>query len=162
MFHLSNVVRSILSHTLQFIGRNSKNEQEKPNYCSQWQCEFSAQIGAFLTGQNVELMGQPSHSPDLAPNDFFLFKHIKKILHGQRFSPNTNFCYISFSSHCKQHKWFSYVKTFWVQLCLKMSNFPIAPGNSRNMSGKKVEVFEETLFMVCTLCSRVIIQWCLS
>ena len=28
------------------------------------------------------------------------------------------------SSNCEQHKWWSYVKTFWVRLCLKMSNFP--------------------------------------
>ena len=31
-----------------------------------------AQTTAFLNGQNVEL------SPDLAPNDFFLFQHIKQ------------------------------------------------------------------------------------
>ena len=41
---------------------NSKNEQKKTNHCSQWQCEF--------------LMGQPPHSPDFEPNDFFLFPHI--------------------------------------------------------------------------------------
>ena len=38
------------------------------------------------TGQNVELMGHPPYSPDLAPNDFFLFQHIKKKIRGQRFS----------------------------------------------------------------------------
>ena len=39
----------------------------------------SSHIGsAFLTGQNVELMGHPPYSPDLAPNEFFLFPHIKK------------------------------------------------------------------------------------
>ena len=27
--------------------------------------------------------------------------------------------------HCKQHKWWSYVKTFWVRLCLKALNFPM-------------------------------------
>ena len=47
----------------------------------------SAQISAFLTGQNVQSMGQPLRSPDLAVNDFLLFPHIS-----QRFSPNTNFC----------------------------------------------------------------------
>ena len=39
----------------------------------------SAQTSAFLTGQNVELIGHPA-------NDFFLFLHIKKKMHGQRFS----------------------------------------------------------------------------
>ncbi|XP_070070207.1 histone-lysine N-methyltransferase SETMAR-like [Drosophila takahashii] len=46
----------------------------------------SAQTSAFLTGQNVELMGHPPYSPDLAPNDFFLFPHIKRKMRGQRFS----------------------------------------------------------------------------
>ena len=46
-----------------------------------------------------------SDNPDLAPNDFFLYRHIKKILRGQRFSPNTNFSKLVFSSkHCKQYK----------------------------------------------------------
>ena len=40
-----------------------------------------------------------------------------------------------FSSHCKQHEWWSYVKTCWVRLCLKMTNSPmskcqIAPDNT--------------------------------
>ena len=31
-------------------------------------------------------MGHPPYSPDLAPNDFFLFPNIKNKLRGQRFS----------------------------------------------------------------------------
>lgn len=46
----------------------------------------SAETTTYLTGQNVELMGHPPYSPDLAPNDFFLFPHIKNKLRGQRFS----------------------------------------------------------------------------
>lgn len=46
----------------------------------------SAQTKTFLDAQNIELMGHPPYSPDLAPNDFFLFPHIKKKLRGQRFS----------------------------------------------------------------------------
>jgi len=30
-------------------------------------------------------MGHPPYNPDLAPNDFFLFPHIKNKLRGQRF-----------------------------------------------------------------------------
>ena len=37
----------------------------------------SAQISSLLTDQNVELMGQPPYSPDLAAHDFFLFSIIK-------------------------------------------------------------------------------------
>ena len=33
----------------------------------------SCQTTAFLNIQNIDLMSHPSYSPDLAPNDFFLF-----------------------------------------------------------------------------------------
>jgi len=46
----------------------------------------SAQTTAYLSTQHIELMGHPPYSPDLAPNDFFLFPHIKNKLRGQRFS----------------------------------------------------------------------------
>ena len=46
----------------------------------------SDQISALLTVKNVELMGLPTYSPDLAPNDFSLFPHIKQKMRGQRFS----------------------------------------------------------------------------
>ena len=32
------------------------------------------------------------------------------------------FAKLNFSSHCKRHKWWSCVKTFWLRLCLNMSN----------------------------------------
>ncbi|EFN86181.1 hypothetical protein EAI_11269, partial [Harpegnathos saltator] len=37
----------------------------------------SAQTRDFLRTEKVELMGHPPYSPDLAPNDFFLFPQIK-------------------------------------------------------------------------------------
>lgn len=40
----------------------------------------------YLSTQNIELMGHPPYSPDLAPNDFFLFPYVKNKLRGQRFS----------------------------------------------------------------------------
>lgn len=46
----------------------------------------SAQTTQYLTGENIELMGHPPYSPDLAPNDFFLFPTIEDKLRGQRFS----------------------------------------------------------------------------
>jgi len=44
--------------------------------------DCSAQSSAFLTGQNIELMGHPPYSPDLAPNDFFLYPHIELKVRG--------------------------------------------------------------------------------
>ena len=46
----------------------------------------SAQTRDFLRTDNIELMGHPAYSPDLAPNDFFLFPDIKNKLQDQRFS----------------------------------------------------------------------------
>ena len=46
----------------------------------------SGQTKTFLSSHNIELMGHPPYSPCLAPNDFFLFPHIKKKMRGQRFS----------------------------------------------------------------------------
>ncbi|XP_025163255.1 histone-lysine N-methyltransferase SETMAR-like [Harpegnathos saltator] len=45
-----------------------------------------AQTRDFLKTEKVELMGHPPYSPDLAPNDFFLFLQIKNKLRGHRFS----------------------------------------------------------------------------
>lgn len=46
----------------------------------------SAQTTAFLSTQNIDLMSHPPYSPDLSPNDFFLFPYVKNKLRGQRFS----------------------------------------------------------------------------
>lgn len=46
----------------------------------------SAHTTAYLAGEKIELMGHAPYSPDLAPNDFFLFPQIKTKLRGQRFS----------------------------------------------------------------------------
>jgi [histone H3]-lysine36 N-dimethyltransferase SETMAR len=46
----------------------------------------AARTKEFLEAQNIELMDHPPYSPDLAPNDFFLFPHIKNKLRGQRFT----------------------------------------------------------------------------
>lgn len=45
----------------------------------------SRETKSFLSTQKVQLMGHPPCSPDLAPNDFFLFPTIKNKLRGQRF-----------------------------------------------------------------------------
>jgi histone-lysine N-methyltransferase SETMAR len=46
----------------------------------------SHQTSEYLGTQNIELMGHPPYSPDLAPKDFFLFTKIKDKLRDQRFS----------------------------------------------------------------------------
>lgn len=68
--------------------RSSKKAEEEANHLhhDNASSHTSAQAKEFLTGQNIELMGHPPYSPDLAPNDFFLFPHIKNKLRGQRFS----------------------------------------------------------------------------
>jgi histone-lysine N-methyltransferase SETMAR len=40
----------------------------------------------FLSENGVQLVTHPAYSPDLAPNDFFLFPKVKHPLRGQRFS----------------------------------------------------------------------------
>lgn len=49
-------------------------------------CHTSQETTTFLDGQKIELMGHPPYSPDLAPNDFYLFPNVKNKLRGQRFS----------------------------------------------------------------------------
>lgn len=52
----------------------------------------------FLSTQNVNLIGHPPYSPDLAPNDFFLFPNIKKKMRGQLF-PSPEEAVNAFKNH---------------------------------------------------------------
>ena len=116
LFHLSNVARSILSGTTQFLWTNSKNEQEKTNHYSQWQCEFS-HIGSnqrFFENRHTALTWHRITS--------CYYHTLRKYCVVNDFRQAPIFVILVFSSHCKQHKWWSYVKTFEVQLCLKMPN----------------------------------------
>ena len=56
--NLSNVLRSILSGTPQFLWRNSKNEQENANHYSPWQCELKQ------FGSKQRLFDRPKHQID--------------------------------------------------------------------------------------------------
>ncbi|GBP32987.1 Histone-lysine N-methyltransferase SETMAR [Eumeta japonica] len=49
-------------------------------------CHASAETTLFLKGQKIELTGHPPYTPDLAPNDFYLFPSAKNKLRGQHFS----------------------------------------------------------------------------
>ena len=46
----------------------------------------SAQTAEFLSTQSIDLMSHPPYSPNLAPNDFFLFPYVKNKMRGQRFT----------------------------------------------------------------------------
>ncbi|GBP64440.1 Mariner Mos1 transposase [Eumeta japonica] len=49
-------------------------------------CHTSAETIRFLQGQKIELTGRLVYSPNLAPNDFYLFTSVKNKLLGLRFS----------------------------------------------------------------------------
>jgi hypothetical protein len=42
-------------------------------------------VSEFLASKHITMLEHPSHSPDLAPNNFFLFPKIKEILTGRHF-----------------------------------------------------------------------------
>ena len=66
------------------------------------------------------------------PMASFYFRTSRKYCMGNDFRQTPIFVKLVSSSHCKQHKWWSYVKIFWVQKMsnwLKMSNFPIKMSN---------------------------------
>jgi transposase len=42
-------------------------------------------VKEFLASKQINVLEHPPYSPDLAPNDFFLFPKIKKILKGRHF-----------------------------------------------------------------------------
>jgi transposase len=44
-------------------------------------------VKQFLAQKSITEMEQPSYSPDLIPNDFWLFPKIKPALMGQRYIP---------------------------------------------------------------------------
>ena len=82
LFHLSNVPRSILSGTPQFLCRNSKNEHKKTNHCSKWQSHIGSSQRPFNCLKR-RIDGSSAAQP--------LTSFYCQILRGQRFSPNTNF-----------------------------------------------------------------------
>ena len=43
-------------------------------------------VGEILATKQITVLEHPAYSPDLAPNDFFLFPKIKKILKGRHFA----------------------------------------------------------------------------
>jgi len=42
-------------------------------------------VREFLATRQITVLEHPAYSPDLAPNEFFLFPKIKEILKGRRF-----------------------------------------------------------------------------
>ena len=128
LFHSSIVARSILSATPKFVWLKSsekfENEQEKTNHCSSWQCELW-HIGSnhrLFDWPNVELMGHPLYSPDLAPKDLLLFRTSRNacrtIFVTKRYCCSVQKpCFGGVSDWKDKHKRWSYIKTFCVPLC---------------------------------------------
>ncbi|GBP85523.1 hypothetical protein EVAR_53747_1 [Eumeta japonica] len=54
-------------------------------------CHISAETTRLRESRKIELTGQSRYSPDLAPNDFYLFPSVKTKLRGQRFSSRAHF-----------------------------------------------------------------------
>jgi transposase len=47
-------------------------------------------VREFLASKQITVLEHPPYSPDLAPNDFFLFPKIKELLKGRRFDDIDN------------------------------------------------------------------------
>ena len=65
----------------------------------------------YLKHEKIELMIHCPYSPDLAPNDYFLFSFIKNKMHVQHFDSyveviETYKCYVSAAPHSEWHKCF--------------------------------------------------------
>jgi hypothetical protein len=45
----------------------------------------SLRVSQSLSGKGISAMDHPSHSADLAPDDFWLFPELKSVLKGKRF-----------------------------------------------------------------------------
>lgn len=70
-----------LPEVLSQLAKHDKNRQIILHYNN-----TTSHTTQFSTLQDIELIGHPSHSPDLIPNDFFLIPKIKDKLRGERFS----------------------------------------------------------------------------
>ncbi|GBP53966.1 Mariner Mos1 transposase [Eumeta japonica] len=65
--------------------RNSNRQRRIILHHDNASSHTSAEIIRFLRGQKIESTGHPPSSPDLSPNDFYLFPSVKNKLCGQRF-----------------------------------------------------------------------------
>ena len=96
----------------------------------------SVQTSVSLTDQNVEFMGHPPYSPDLAPNDFSLFPHIKKNAWSTIFVKN-HVLEVSQSEWKNKHKWWPCTKFSEYRYAKKCQIFlwkcQISSGSARNL-----------------------------
>ncbi|UYV78162.1 hypothetical protein LAZ67_16000325 [Cordylochernes scorpioides] len=67
-------------------GRNDRKSGSRANGCFiTITPQHTDLLGDFLTKNSMFTMPHPSYSPDLAPNDFFLFPRMKSVPKGHRF-----------------------------------------------------------------------------
>ena len=71
-----------------------KVRQKRPEFCASnsWilhhdnaPAHKALFVREFLATKQITVLEHPAHSPDLVPNDFFLFPKIKEILKGRHF-----------------------------------------------------------------------------
>ncbi len=66
-------------------GRDGSTDRDFIVHHDNASCHTSTITLAFLGEHNMDLLPHPPYSPDLAPNDYFLYPELKKILRGQNF-----------------------------------------------------------------------------
>ena len=123
------------------IWRKLINEQEKTNH-RPWQCELS-HIGSnqrLFDPTKHRIDGSTAAQPCLGIQwRLFISTHQENIVWSMIFAKTPSFVKLVFSSHCKQHKWWSYVKTFWVELCYQNVKLQLAAPEicqAKNLSSK--------------------------
>lgn len=84
----------------------------------------SNQTIEYLASEKIEIMGHPPYSPDLAPNDFFLFPFVKNKLRGKRFSTPEE-AVSSFKNHVLELSASDWAKCFadWFKRMQKCINY---------------------------------------
>ena len=112
LFHFSDIVRSIVS-VIPKIRKTNKWRRIIVHHGNA-SSHTSVKIIAFFTGQNV---CHPPYTSYLGHNGFFIFHTSRKKQVVGDYCQTQFFAKLIFWSHCKQHKWLSYVRTFWVRLC---------------------------------------------
>ncbi|GBP87910.1 Mariner Mos1 transposase [Eumeta japonica] len=82
LFILTFLRRPLARQVFEEVKKNKRQRRIILHY----DIHTSAETTRFLEGQKIDLTGHPPYSPDLTPNDFYLFSSVKNNLHDQRFS----------------------------------------------------------------------------
>ena len=142
MFRLSIVGRSILSSKPQVPWRNSQNRAREDESLFPMALRVLAHGLKSAPFWPVKTMNRwVNRRTDLTwhPVTSFYFRTTRKYCMVDDFRQTPIFGELVFSGHCKQHKWWSYVKTFWVELCYQNVKLQLAAPEicqAKNLSSK--------------------------